>query len=274
MATRPELALVAAYVVRHNRLRAAAGVAVARLWDRSAGLDDRGADGFATAAAQVAGAAQQQAAVNVDGYFAALLGVMAISGSPVGVDVEQVTGAAVRAGVEPVEVYRRAIVTARTAVSKGQPYLDAMRAGRDRASATAETDVALAQRAATVQVVEQQDRIVGFRRVLTGASCALCATASTQRYRRGDLMPIHARCDCGVAPIIGDSDPGRVINRRLVNDLKKASPNGDFARDRHITVDDDGTVRLPDVTVRQHGELGPTLTDAHHDFTGPGDIAA
>lgn len=268
----PETSLILAYVARHNRLRLAAGVAVGRAWDRLAGLDDAAADRFAEVAAQIGVAAQAETAANVDGYLAALLGALTDAGSPLGINPEAVSGPAVRAGADPTEVYRRAIVTARVAVSRGRSGSEAMNAGRRRAVGTAETDVALTQRAATVQVAETEDRIVGYRRVLTGGSCALCATASTQRYGTADLMPIHNHCDCGVAPIVGSRDPGQVINRPLLRDLKNADP--DFARSRKLRVDEDGTVHLPEVTVRQHGELGPTLTIKGQEFTGPSDVAA
>lgn len=269
MASLPrDAALAAAYLAAYNRLRGAAGVAVGRLWDRVASVED--ADTFAELAAAASVAAQTRAAALVDGYLAAMLGLLAGEGTPVG--LEDVTGAAVRAGAEPFDVYQRPTITVRAALAAGKQWEDAMAAGRARAVGTAEMDVALTQRAATLQVVESDDRVVGYRRVLTGGSCALCATASTQRYRNGDLMPIHNHCDCGVAPIIGSRDPGNVINRPLLDDLK--ATGGDYAKDRRLTVDEDGTVRLPDVAVREHGELGPVLTERADDFAGPDDIAA
>lgn len=266
----PEVALAVAYTARYNRLRLAAAVAVGRAWDRFANVDDTSASRFAETAAGIALAAQTQTAAAVDGYIALALGTVTGEGSPAGVDAASVTGAAVRAGAEPVEVYHRPIVTARSALSEGKSWVEAIAIGRARAVQTAATDVSLTQRAATVQAVGANDRIVGYRRTLTGTSCALCATASTQRYRRGDLMPIHAGCDCGVAPIIGDRDPGQVINRPLVQQLKQAKSD---APTRRLVVDQDGTVRLPEVAVREHGELGPILTEADDHFAGPSDIA-
>uniref|UniRef100_UPI001D0D1143 hypothetical protein n=1 Tax=Klebsiella pneumoniae TaxID=573 RepID=UPI001D0D1143 len=38
-----------------------------------------------------------------------------------------------------------------------------------------------------------------YRRVLTGnENCALCVIASTMRYRKNSLMPIHPGCDCDI----------------------------------------------------------------------------
>jgi hypothetical protein len=152
-----------------------------------------------------------------------------------------------------------------------------MDVGRQRVEQLAGTDVALAQREATVQAIDADERMVGYRRVLTGRSCAFCATASTQRYHRKQLMPLHSFCDCGVAPIFASSDPGQVINRPLLQSLKEAAKQDgqkDYWAARHVTVDEDGTVNLPKVTVREHGELGPVLTRAGDHFAGPTDVAA
>ena len=103
-------------------------------------------------------------------------------------------------------------------------------------------------------------------------------------------MPIHNHCDCGVAPIIGERDPGQVINRQLLNDLKSSGGSQSW-KDRSISVDEDGVIRHRrietvdgerrevfgdplNVAVRQHGELGPVLTDRAQHFAGPGSVAA
>lgn len=46
--------------------------------------------------------------------------------------------------------------------------------------------------------------IVGYERVPDGNACDLCDLASGQRYTRGDLMPIHDGCGCGVEPLTED----------------------------------------------------------------------
>lgn len=276
MAPQREAALVLAYTARYNRLRVGAGLAVGAIWDRHAGLDDQAAAAFAEDAAQISLAAQTAAGHTVDGYLATIITFLTGEhATPVGIDPSTFTGAAVRPGVTPLDVYLRAVIAARVAVSDGKSFADAMSIGRGRATSTAETDVALAQRAAFTQAAGE--RVAGYRRVLTGKSCALCATASTQRYHRGELMPIHSHCDCGIAPIIGADDPGHVINRQLVTDLKHAARttgNAEYWKTRHITVTDTGDVYLDPAAVHEHGELGPVLARAGHEFTGPGDIAA
>lgn len=65
------------------------------------------------------------------------------------------------------------------------------------------------------------EQVVGWRRTLTGSSCEWCALVSTQRYRTAESADFgHANCDCGVTPITGDVDPGRVINSDLLKELK------------------------------------------------------
>ncbi len=53
--------------------------------------------------------------------------------------------------------------------------------------------------------------------------------ASTQRYNSDNLMPLHTFCDCGVAPITGDVDPGRVVNEQLLRQLKESGAAGDLS---------------------------------------------
>lgn len=267
MAPSPEQTLALRYTRRHNRIRLASSTAVGKAWDSLVtDVTDRSAERFATAASAISLAAQNETAASLDGYLSVLAGT-----APLGLDTEAVTGAAIRAGADPFEVYLRPVITARTKLSEGLAYLDAIGAGRARAIGTAQTDVALTQRTAMASASGQYG-IVGYRRVLTGKSCALCARASTQRYKSGQLMPIHGSCDCGVAPIMGDRDPGHVINKQLVKDLKAADRQG--IAERHLRVGEDGTVILPDIAVHQHGELGPVLTDASHDFARLGDTAA
>lgn len=201
-------------------VRSGAGARVGALWDRLAPIGDTAAAQFADTAAQLVVAGQVSVSTSTAGYLSVATGARGPS--------TPLSGPMLRGGVDPVEVYQRAIVTARTALAAGKPLAEALRIGRDRATSTAETDVMLAQRA-QIDAWAQANQIVGYRRVLTGKSCLLCAVASTQRYHRDDLMPIHQRCDCGVSPIIGAADPGRIINRPLHEKLKQAGVIDDLS---------------------------------------------
>lgn len=105
-------------------------------------------------------------------------------------------------------------------------------------------------------------RVIGYRRVLTGRSCVFCAAAATKVYRRGDLMPLHAHCDCGVAPIYGTGDPGKVVNRGVLLELKKRGP--EYWRQRGFVDDAGRPIDPTDVPERfgrvtENPDIGPVL---------------
>lgn len=191
-----------------------------------------------------------------------------------------------RNGASGREVYRRPFVELYTALGQGKTMTEAIQLGANRISSIASTDVQLARRNAGFGVRTRNDRIVGYARTLTGSeNCALCTIASTQRYTRGDLMPIHPGCDCGEMPIYGTQDPGQVIDEiRLdktyesIEQQLKLSP--DFgARDAGLgkVINSPGEgQKLADYTelvvVSDHGEFGPTLRWRDQDFTGPNQL--
>lgn len=258
------MAILDRYQAHLAMLRAAASTGAARAWDDLGSYDEADVDRYLAQTLPVVGASQSQAVILTDAYMASELGR-----SPIGLDVAALTGAGVRNGVDPAEVYRRPFVQVWKALADGTDWVDAVGAARARVSAVAETDVQLSMRAAARDVIGRSPGVVGYRRVLTGKSCALCATASTQRYHREQLLPIHDRCDCSVAPVHGNRDPGRVVNRRLLNDLK-ANGGPEPWKDRGISVEDGRVVKdgSPlEVAVHEHGELGPVLADADHEFT-------
>jgi hypothetical protein len=158
-------------------------------------------------------------------------------------------------GVPATEVWRRPAVETWTRLAHDVPLEDAVRSGAARADELATTNLQLAKTHTARAWGEADKRIVGYRRVLKGRSCALCTTAASQRYHGRHLLPIHSRCDCGVEPLYGERDPGQVID-------VKAQPGE--------ATDDTGG---DDVAVHHHGEVGPLLTERSHDFTGPADLA-
>lgn len=101
------------------------------------------------------------------------------------------------------------------ALKAGRGLEAAIEAGRLRAEGLGESAVQWASRAAN-EAVEGDERIVGWTRTLTGLACSWCRDVARQRYRTAESASFgHQRCDCGVDPIIGDSDPGRTVNERL-----------------------------------------------------------
>lgn len=101
----------------------------------------------------------------------------------------------------------------------GGSLTEAVASGLARAEALGETSVQWAARAASTAADESDDRIVGWTRTLGPGSCEWCVQVSGQRYRSAESASFgHQRCSCGVDPIIGDRDPGRVLNREALAD--------------------------------------------------------
>jgi len=184
-------------------------------------------------------------------------------------------------GVPATEVYRRPAASMYTALSGGASFAVALNQGLTRLESIVGTDVQMAK----VRQSRSSMRSHGwrfFRRTLTGnENCGLCVIASTQRYRTESLSPIHPGCDCGVAPIEQDYDPGQVINRELLEGTQSAI--GDFAGTAERGARDLGLGRstatgkrasdYTDVMIRDHGEYGPTLTWRADKFTRAADLA-
>lgn len=235
------------------------------MFDRLGSWDEADADRFTAAVAPVVAAGRNRASALTAAYLSRSLGV------PVGArDIDP-------RGVDPAVVWRRPFVTLWSGLKAGRSFTSALAAASARVDAMAQTDVQLAMTTTVRDTLEDPPpdapRVVGYMRVLTGESCGLCAVASTQRYKAGDLMPIHDRCDCGVEPILeGERPAGRVINRDLLNRLKSQDLKSDRASLKHVRVDTDGNVVLPEVQVVTHGEIGPVLVDAAHDFKSPADL--
>lgn len=171
------------------------------------------------------------------------------------IDQDEIRGAR---GVDPRVVYRRPAVDVYTALAAGKPLPQAAAEGRLRLTQLIGGDMQLAKVHASRQSMRGYPAEGQFyRRVLTGReNCALCVVASTQRYYRDDLMPIHPGCDCGVQPL----PPGLAVNQVIDEDL--------LEQVHQITADrlgvSDRAGRTPDyrklLTVSEHGEYGPTLS--------------
>jgi len=210
---------------------------------------------------------QQRIAALTDAYMAAVATASGVSQRPAGVPPREVTGRALR-GIEPREVYGRAGPTVWTALSNGHGITAAAGMGLDRLLSTLMTDLQLTKTRTAQWRSSRDDSVAGYRRVLTGnENCGLCTLASTQRYNRGDLMPIHPGCDCDVAEIRGDVDPGQVIDPDRLEDLHRRVQDDFGMSDRGGR-----EIDYRDVLVRDHGEYGPTLTWRGQEFTGPADI--
>ncbi|MFF1756137.1 hypothetical protein [Streptomyces sp. NPDC058266] len=211
-------------------------------------------------------AAQAQMGQITDAYLSAMIAdMLGGAAAPTGVALDE----ALR-GVDPAEVYRRPFVTTWTALSKGKAYAQALDEGRTRLLSITETDMQLARTHAARQSM-QRGGARYFRRALRGpGNCALCTIASTQRYRVENLMPIHPGCNCKPEPIVGNKDPGQIIDERLLREAHDAVAKA--------VGQSDAGGRTPDyrqvIITREHGEYGPLLAVRRHEFTGPSDVSS
>lgn len=183
-----------------------------------------------------------------------------------------VTGAALRSGAEPSEVYMRPQMVLNYELSKGATVTAAVTAGGNRLKTLVETDMQLAR----TSTVSKYGKRPFYRRVLTGSeNCALCVVASTQRYRKGSLMPIHGHCDCAVEELFGA--PDQVIDRPTLESLHAAIEAQFGGTDRGAKYLADGNNSYSDfldlIVTRNDGETGPTLAWRDQHFRGPAEVA-
>jgi hypothetical protein len=287
-----QAAIAATYNESSTTLRAALVAAIVELFGRLTSWRDDDADGFVAAAVPMVRGAQRAMAVMTDAYLAAMLSdLLGKTLTPVGVELDDDLR-----GVPMIEVYRRPFIQIWTDLAGGALLKAAIEAARRRAEGLATTDLQLAKtHSSRIALEKRGDRVVGYRRVLTGAeNCAMCVLASTQRYHVKDLLPIHPACDCGVAPIVGTKDPGQIINSVIVTEGAQAVDSNSrgvdvFSGDQLVNLGDllgslheeirkrfgisDRGGRKIDyrklLTVHQHGEIGPVLAIKGQKFTGP-----
>lgn len=237
------------------------------LWSGLPDYRDASAAGFIRQAVPVVSGAQQQIAHLTASFLSLLLSAQ--TGTKVPPVTVRPQDVAKLRGVNPAELYQRPFVQVYTELSKGTPFPAAVERGRIRLVDLASTDAQLAKTHTAQRAMRGNPRVSGYRRVLNGPeNCGLCVIASTQRYHKADLLPIHPGCDCGLAPIIGDDDPGQVLDRGLVEGAHAAIADRFGQADRGGRQLDYRKVLL----VQQHGEIGPVLTVKGQHFTGPRDL--
>lgn len=262
--------LIAAYQSQVTRVRSRVVSFIEASWGGLGSWRDGDVEKFVAQVLPVVAGGQRQVASLTDAYLAReaqmfLGGRLSLSGAPAAL----VVGAVVRNGTPPEVVYGRAGKETWRNLAAGVALDVAVERGGARAAKAAEMDLQLAKTHAARYSNGRDGRVVGFRRTLSGVeNCAMCFVASSQRYHREALLPIHPGCDCGVSRIYGDADPGQVIDEGILNATHEAM-------EARFGASDAGA-RAPDyrkaIIVREHGEFGPILTVKSHRFTGPDDI--
>jgi hypothetical protein len=269
LGAREQRAIIGAYAQTTAQIRVDLLTALLTLFRGLGSWRDGDQPGFLRAAVPQAIGAQRTMSTLTGAYLAALLGDM-LGQPPRPRPVPARTGAQLR-GVDPDEVYARPFRTMYASLGDGKPFEQAMKDAARRLTHIAATDLQLAKTHTARDVLDEQPQVQGYQRVLTGSrSCGLCVVASTQRYRKAELLPIHPGCDCTVAPIVGGQDPGQVINADRLEDVHDAIEQTFGVSDRGGR----NPIDYRDVLVtHEHGEIGPVLARRGDHFTGPGDLA-
>ena len=139
----------------------------------------------------------------------------------------------------------------------------------ERAEKLASDDLTMGMREATRNHAKATPKVVGYRRVVhpelavkTGRVCGLCLVASDRLYSVKTLLPIHTGCNCTVAEVFSNFDPGNSLNNLSLGELYSAAGStaaGDLIKVKYV--------------IREHGELGTVLVNADHAFRGPSETA-
>jgi hypothetical protein len=224
------------------RLRQTLVQRILNLWHGLGSWDRVDIPKFAPRAARLVRAGQLQEGRLMLGYLDRVSRAKTGRKSPT-VNVDKVPGRANGADLE--DVYTRPFVWTWTDMSNDKPLADAVDMAAYRLERSVQTDLQLAARNTAHAVMDADRRVIGYKRVLSDKPnhCPLCVVASTNKYRKKDLLPIHPACGCTVEPIYLDgSQTEASIDRRVEEALKRA-------KDQKIVVLD-------------HGEYGPYLQAA------------
>jgi hypothetical protein len=170
-------------------------------------------------------------------------------------------------GIDPVVQYTRPVEEFRRLRVSGLDEFEANERALRRLQLIGDTDVSLAVRDTSAQVLQFTPEVTGYRRVIhpelakSQESCGLCIAASTRKYHVKELMPLHDRCNCGIVAITRRQDPGGAINDQSLSELYRLAGStkaGDLAKVRY--------------RVHEHGELGPVLRAESDEFRGPAEV--
>jgi hypothetical protein len=176
-------------------------------WIAAAGNEEE----WLHAAAIAARATRRQAAATAVAMHASMLG------DTVDVDLDEIVGTVLAA------FWSHPLVMLQQDLALGATFAEALYGSRRRAASAVASEVTSAARETSMVIARAEPRIVGYRRTLSPRACRWCATIATQRYRSAETAsaPDHdGKCGCSVVPITLAADPGRVINRPLLDALK------------------------------------------------------
>lgn len=263
-------AVLNAYTQTSQRLRASTMAKVMAIWGSLDSWRDADIASFVKQVVPHVLAGQDHTAALTAAYLNKTVSILGPNDArSIPVPTKGVTGAIVRNGSSPADVYSRMGQTIYRALGQGDDIDAAVKKATDRLTKTAQTDLQLSRTWASRAVISKAKGIVGWRRMLTGdKSCALCVVASTRTYRKADLMPMHPGCDCVPVPVIGSEFmPSMDQSEKDVLDAAHAEIKA------RLGVDTNQASKLRELTVvHDHGELGPVLAVRDQHFTSQSDL--
>lgn len=175
------------------------------MWVESPTLRDADVARMVSRLVPVVQAGQLQVANLTNAYITRLAVQEGVTARPMSVDRDSILG---YRGVPAEEVYNRPAVTVYTKLAGGQAFDKAKAAGLARLVSIVSTDLQQA-RTRQAQKVYSGSGFEYTVRTLTGKeNCALCVIASTQRYHKTQLLPMHPGCvpgDSVLTPVAGGS---------------------------------------------------------------------
>jgi hypothetical protein len=224
------------------------------LWTALPSCRDADAVAFAGKAAPLVAGAMRQAANLTVAYLRTLLAHQ--TGQPIRPVTLRPADLAKLRGIDPQEAYRRPFAVVYRALAEGHPLTDSVEQGRIRLLNLAATDVQLAKTHTAQRVLHTApSNVVGYRRG------TYRATQLRSMHRRIHPAVPHQTIDADPSrvrlhrrPIVGDDDPGQVINPPLLDAAHDAIRQRFAGFDFCARAIDYRKVLL----THQHGELGPS----------------
>lgn len=206
-ANRQSLAITNAYGQRLRAVEARVLAQNRRAWNLTGDFDAQYAEWFAVMAPVVA-AAQ---ALNVR-LTSAYLGAFRTSETrrparPPNIDPSEFVGQT-RDGRTFEEGWTSPLIKTKVAMSEGKTIADASRIGFNASANIMRLDTYAAARAAMTRQLEQNDGIIGYRRVSQGeTTCGGCLAAEDgEVLSPTEDFASHPGCDCVAEPVYGDVD--------------------------------------------------------------------
>lgn len=202
-ASRTALALTDAYRDRLLTIRQRAALVVAHGWRNlePARLEESYAAWLATTQATVEAAKREGVAAS-DAYLAAYLAAeLASEARPRGLDPEPYLEAI---GGRPLgRALLTPLLTVKVALQQGRPSSEALRLGLARATRIAAVEAMDAPRRALADLMRDEDRIAGWRRVTSRNACGACLALADGVVRDpGDVLETHGHCRCTAEPVV------------------------------------------------------------------------